>query len=128
MANPPPVRVLLVDDEVAILDMFSSYLSLSGFDVITARDGAEALGLVVSAMPHIVVLDIKMPKLDGWEACERIKRDPRTCGIPVIFLTAYDQVEDHARAKRLCVQDYVTKPCEPSELVRVIQRVLQPTL
>ena len=128
MSNPPPIRVLLVDDEPTLLDVLSQYLSLAGFEVITANDGAEALKLVVTTKPHIVVLDIMMPHINGWEACERIKQDPRTCGIPILFLTAVNQAQDHARAKQLCVQGYVTKPCEPAHLVEVIRQILHPTI
>jgi CheY-like chemotaxis protein len=128
MSKPPPIRVLLADDEPAILDMFSSYLRLSNFEVTTAIDGAIALKLLDSVKPDIIILDIKMPKVDGWEACERIKNNPQTCGIPVVFLTAFDQQQDHERARRLCVQGYVTKPCEPADLVRTIQKILSPTL
>jgi CheY-like chemotaxis protein len=123
-----PLRVLLVDDEPAILEMFSNYLSFSGFDVVTAYDGVDALERIASAMPNIVILDIKMPRMDGWETCERIKKDPRTCGLPVIFLTAFDQTQDRERARRLCVQGYVAKPCDPAELIRIIRKVLQPIM
>jgi len=126
MADPShrkqnPVRVLLVDDEPLTLESYARYLEFSGFEVITALDGEEALAKVKKEKPDIVFLDIRMPKMDGWEACRRIKEDPAICGTPIVFLTAFDQAQDHERAKSLCVQGYITKPCEPSELVRQIR-------
>jgi CheY-like chemotaxis protein len=125
MPAPPPVRVLLVDDEPSILEIFSQYLELSGYQVITGVDGEEALEKTRREKPDIIVLDIRMPKMDGWEVCERIKKDPSVCGIPVIFLTAFDQVQDHERARRLCVQGYIAKPCHPSTLVQQIKNCMK---
>src|SRR5262245_61086265 len=93
-ATPASVRVLLVDYEPSILQMLSHYLEFSGYNVITAKDGEEALQKVRKEKPDIIFLDIRMPKMDGWEVCRRIKEDPTTCGVPVVFLTAYDQLQD----------------------------------
>src|SRR5438445_5370543 len=109
-----PVRVLVVDDEPSILEMFAHYLEYCGYEVITAMDGENGVMKAKEEKPDIIFLDIRMPRIDGWEACRRIKDDPTTCGIPVIFLTAFDQVRDHERARALCVQGYIAKPCEPS--------------
>jgi CheY-like chemotaxis protein len=124
MADATPIRILLVDDEPSILEMFATYLQFCGFEVIKAEDGEQALRLIRDTQPQVIVLDIKMPRMDGWEACRRIKADPKTCGIPVIFLTAYDQIQDRQNARQLGVQGYVTKPCEPSVLVQAIQQVI----
>ncbi len=121
------IRVVLADDEPSILEIFSSFLRFSGFTVTTAENGLEALERTIAEQPQVVVLDIRMPKMDGWEACRLIKTDPRTQAIPVIFLTAFDQVQEHERARQLGVQGYVTKPCEPSQLIDAIHQALQVT-
>lgn len=117
--------VLLVDDEPHILDVFSSYLMFCGFQVTTAHDGEEALKALHETLPDIVVLDIRMPVMDGWAVCKRIKSSPQTAHLPVIFLSAFDQAVDHERACSLGVQGYLAKPCEPAELVNQICRCLR---
>jgi DNA-binding response OmpR family regulator len=120
-----PIRVLLADDEEPILESYAAYLEFSGYEVIKAIDGEDALEKIRKEKPDIIFLDLRMPKIDGWEACRRIKNDPKICGIPVIFLTALDQTRDHERARALCVQGYLTKPCEPAELVHQIQACIK---
>ncbi|MFA5975995.1 MAG: response regulator [Elusimicrobiota bacterium] len=126
MSEPQPYRILLVDDEKNFLYIFMDYLQYSGYDVLAAADGEEALELLQTEHFDIVLLDLGMPKVDGWQVCESIRRDPKTSGLPVILLTAYGGAANHKRAAELKVQVYITKPCEPSELVKEIKRCLGP--
>ncbi|MFA5975994.1 MAG: response regulator [Elusimicrobiota bacterium] len=124
MPESRPTRVLLVDDEKNFLYIFMDYLQFSGYDVVTAANGEEALALLQTERFDIVLLDLGMPKVNGWQVCEAIKRDPKTSGLPIILLTVYAEAEYHKRAEELKVQVYLTKPCEPSELVKEIKRCL----
>lgn len=122
--EPRRARVLLAEDETALQELFTDYLELAGFEVRTEKDGLAALEGVHAWNPDVLVLDIKMPKLDGWEVCRRLKGNPATEKLPIILLTAFDQTTDHEKAAALSVQDYVAKPCQPSDLVHRIRRRL----
>ena len=121
-------KLLIIDDERSIVESLTRALMGQEFELTSCTEPEKALEAIKEVIPQVVISDLKMPKMDGWEACERIKKNPITCGIPVIFLTAFDQAQDHERAHRLCVQGYVTKPCEPSDLVRTIQKIIPSTL
>jgi two-component system OmpR family response regulator len=121
--NPSAARVLVVDDEENISFLVSSALRHSGFDVATAPDGRQALSSVRSFAPHLVVLDVMLPDLDGFEVCRRMRNEG--ADIPVLFLTARDGTEDKVHGLTIGGDDYVTKPFSLEELVARVQAILR---
>ena len=125
-ANAPGsvgVRVLVVDDEASIADLVATALRYEGFDTLTAGDGHAALAAVESFRPDLVVLDIMLPDLDGFEVHRRLA--DRGVHVPVLFLTARDATEDKVRGLTIGADDYVTKPFSLEELVARIRAVLR---
>ena len=120
-------RVLLVDDYSEVREMFSEYLQNQGFDVIEATNGIEALQRSVELMPDVILMDLSLPLMDGWEATRRLKSDQRTAGIPVVALTSHAFAGVSEGAKRAGCAAFVTKPCLPEDLVHEIKRVLERT-
>ena len=117
-------RVLLVDDYPDAREMYCEYLRLSGFDVIEATNGVEALERASDTDPDIILMDLALPVMDGWEATRRLKSDVRTAGIPVVALTGHVMPRLSEDARRAGCDACVTKPCLPEDLVREIRRVL----
>jgi len=125
MTDPPRLRrVLLVDDYPDAREMYSEYLKFSGFDVIEAGNGVEALQRAIETSPDIILMDLSLPVMDGWEATRRLKEDPRTAGIPVVALTGHALAGMFEGAKRAGCDAFVTKPCLPEDLVKEIHNVL----
>ena len=118
-------RILLVDDYSEVREMFSEYLQVHGFDVIEATNGIEALQRSVELMPDVILMDLSLPLMDGWEATRRLKSDRRTAGIPVVALTSHALAGVFEGAKRAGCDAFVTKPCLPEDLVREIRTVLK---
>jgi len=114
--------ILVVDDEPNILDLARLYLSSEGFRVITASDGQEALDQVRSSQPALVVLDLMLPKMDGWEVCRTIRSES---DLPIIMLTARSDDVDKIVGLELGADDYLTKPFNPRELVARVKAVLR---
>ncbi|MFV1858744.1 MAG: response regulator transcription factor [Anaerolineales bacterium] len=114
-------RILIVDDDRTLLRFMSEYLESEGFQVVTADRGTKALKLFYDERPDLVVLDVMMPGMDGWEVCARLRELSDT---PVIMLTAKSSEADKLRGFRLGVDDYVTKPFSLAELTARIQAVL----
>ena len=117
-------KVLLVDDEENIVDVCSRYLVREGFDVSTASNGIEAIKRYHSFNPDIVILDIMMPEMDGWQVAEKIREDHDT---PIIMLTALGQEKDRIYGLTIGADDYVTKPFSPRELLLRVKNVLRRT-
>lgn len=120
-------KVLVVDDDRAIQQLLEVNLELEGYDVAKAIDGAEALAMVVTFQPDIILLDVMMPKMDGREVCRRLKADPSTADLPVVFLSARAQEMDVSLGLELGAAAYLTKPFEPQDLLDTIRRVLGDT-
>ena len=120
----PPVRpaVLLVDDDLTLLSVLSRRVSRAGYDVATANSGPAALKLLEGSWPALMVVDLMMPGMDGFELCRRVKQ---LADLPIIVLSAVDASEAKVSALELYAEDYVTKPFDPDELVARIQRVLR---
>lgn len=114
-------RVLVVDDDEVIRQLVSVNLGLEGFEVETAVDGEDCLERVHDFGPDVITLDVMMPRLDGWATAGRLRQDPETSHIKVMFLTARAQAEDLQRGREIGVDAYVTKPFDPTELVRVVR-------
>jgi CheY-like chemotaxis protein len=116
--------ILLVEDERELRAMYAQQLALSGFDVIEAGNGADALADTAAHEPDVVLMDLSLPVLDGWEATRRLKNDARTAHIPVVALTAHDESGELERATSAGCDWFVPKPCPPDALVTEIRRVL----
>ncbi len=114
-------RVLLVDDEPIILSIVEINLRLSGFEVATCSNGEDALQRAEEFGPDVVVLDVVLPGIDGFEVCRRLRTLPAVSDVPVIMLTAQAQDEDRRRGYALGVQEYLTKPFDPPALVELVR-------
>lgn len=119
-----PTRVLLVDDEPTIISMVGDFLKAQGFEVTTAMDGEEAIQKAQAEAPDLVILDLLLPKLDGYSVCSVLKKDPRYQKIPVIIFTRkIDESEEEL--KLLCGADaYLRKPFKAQEMMAKIQALL----
>src|SRR5215210_1470742 len=117
-------RVLLVDDYPDAREMYSEYLKFSGYDVVEASNGMEALERAVETSPDIILMDLSLPVMDGWEATRRLKADKRTADIPVVALTGHALAGISEGAREAEKDAFVTKPCLPEDLVKEIRKVL----
>jgi two-component system alkaline phosphatase synthesis response regulator PhoP len=117
-------RILVVDDEIYIVHILDFSLGMEGYEVITALDGEQALEKARSEKPDLIVLDIMMPKLDGYETCKVLKADPDTKDIPVILLSAKGRNVDQKIGFEVGADDYITKPFSPRKLVERINAIL----
>jgi two-component system alkaline phosphatase synthesis response regulator PhoP len=115
----------VVEDESDVAELIRYNLTKDGWDVITAATGADALRRAREARPDIVLLDIMVPQLNGWEVCRRLKQDPETAGIPVIMVTGRVEEGDKVLGFELGADDYVTKPFSPRELIARIRAVMR---
>ncbi|HEY7910682.1 MAG TPA: response regulator transcription factor [Blastocatellia bacterium] len=118
-------RLLVVDDEPNLLRAVAACLRAEGYDVTTARSGADALVSLAETVPDLIISDIRMPGMDGYAMVSRIRATARTALIPVIFLTAKDQKADRIEGFRAGVDAYITKPFEPDELLAVILSIFK---
>ena len=117
-------KILVVDDEVYIVHILDFSLGMEGYEVVTALDGEEALAKSLEHKPDLIVLDIMMPKMDGYEVCKRLKAEPSTRGIPVILLSAKGRNVDQKMGFDAGAEDYITKPFSPRKLVERINALL----
>jgi len=116
--------ILVVDDEKELAALVSLHMKMAGFEVLTAANGEKALELSREEKPDLIILDLMLPKIDGWQVCEQLRQDAVTKDIPVIMLTARTQIEDKLKGFEAGADDYVTKPFSPRELVARVKRVL----
>jgi CheY-like chemotaxis protein len=117
-------KILVVEDEAMIRDIVNRRLSLEGFQVITAGDGARAVALSRSEAPDLILMDMGLPILNGWQATQRIKTRPETQAIPIIALTAYARSEDRERCFISGCDEYETMPIEFPRLFKKIRALL----
>ena len=117
-------RVLVVDDEVYILHILDFSLGAEGFEVITANNGELAIEKAKQEKPDLIVLDVMMPVLDGYETCRRLKREAETKNIPVVLLTAKGRDVDKRLGYEVGAVDYIIKPFSPNRLIERIQEIL----
>ncbi len=118
-------KIMVVDDEPDALELIEFNLKQAGYDVVTAGDGAAALKKARSASPDLVILDIMLPEIDGFEVCKLLRRDPATAAIPILMLTARAAEIDRVLGLELGGDDYVTKPFSPRELVLRVNKILE---
>lgn len=116
--------VLIVEDQRELRHLYAEQLALSGFDVIEAGDGAAALARTSEQSPDVVLMDLSLPGIDGWEATRRLKHDARTAHIPIVALTAHDGAGELERATQAGCDWFVPKPCPPDALIAEVRRVL----
>ena len=123
-SKPDKPRVLVVDDYPDAREMYGEYLEYCGFEVVQASNGMEALQRALDTNPDIILMDLSLPVMDGWEATRRLKADKRTENIPVVALTGHALAGISEGAKKAGCDSFVTKPCLPEDLVKEIRRVL----
>ena len=116
--------ILVVDDYEDAREMYAEYLRFSGFRVAEARNGNEALEQAFTLMPDLILMDLSLPGMDGWEATRQLKADERTRQIPVVALTGHALAGASEGAKKAGCDSFVTKPCLPDDLVVEVRRML----
>lgn len=123
VGNDARVRVLVADDDPVILRLIEVNLGLEGFEVETAIGGEDAIAKARQVDPDVILLDVMMPGVTGWDVAARLRADGATAHIPVVFLSARTQEEDKRKGEELGVAAYVSKPFDPVELVETIRRL-----
>jgi len=117
-------KIVIVDDEQDILKTLKIFLEAEGFDVVTASDGVEGLDKIRKEKPDAVILDIMLPKTDGYKICRILKFDKKYRGIPVVIFTAKAQEEDERMGKEVRADAYITKPFDPDVLLAKLKELL----
>ena len=115
-----PLKVLVIDDSNTIRRSAEIFLKQGGHEVLLAEDGFDALAKVNDYQPHLIFCDILMPRLDGYQTCAIIKRNPRFAQVPVVMLSSKDGVFDKARGRMVGAQDYLTKPFTKDQLLTTV--------
>jgi len=126
--DPKQTRLLIVDDTLQNIQVLGTILREQHYQLNVAQDGQKALDMVAKVLPDLILLDVMMPEMDGYEACRRLKADPTTAHIPVIFLTAKTETEDVVKGFELGAIDYVTKPFNSTELLKRVETHLELSL
>ncbi len=116
--------ILIVEDEADLRQLYAHELAMSGFEVIQAGNGEDAIATISLREPDVVLMDLSLPIVDGWEATRRLKADDRTAHIPVVALTAHDGSGELQRATRAGCDWFVPKPCPPDALITEVRRIL----
>ena len=117
-------RILICDDDPVILRLLQVNLELEGYEVLQAHHGEEALEIASAEHPDLIILDIMMPRLDGYQTAERLKAADGTKEIPVVFVSAKAQQSDIEKGKSYGVADYLTKPFDPTDLLEIVERLV----
>lgn len=118
-------KILIAEDERDILDLVSFSLRYGGFEVIEAKDGLEAVEQAVSEKPALILMDVRMPRMTGYEACRKLKSMDDTKHIPVIFLSAKGQEQEIQQGLDAGAEEYILKPFAPEDLVNKVREILQ---
>jgi CheY-like chemotaxis protein len=118
--------ILLVEDNLDNRTIYRTILEHRGYSVLEAEDGEMGIRMAREQSPALILMDISIPKVDGWEATRILKADPKTAGIPVIALTAHAMAQDRAKAAEVGCDGYLAKPVEPRRVVEEVQRFLGP--
>jgi PleD family two-component response regulator len=126
--NATPPRVLIADDNPQGVELLEAYLGDSDFEVRTAADGEQTLRAVHEWQPDLILLDIMMPKISGFEVCKRLRADPKTRDIAILMITALDQSSDVEKAVDAGTDDFLTKPINKTELLLRVRSVLKSRL
>jgi len=124
MRTEPQARILIVDDDLANAELLAQLFD-HDYEVLCASDGQKALDLAGGASPHVILLDVMMPGIDGFEVCSRLKADHHTAGIPVILMTGMDRGDAETRGLQLGAVDYVSKPLDPQVVERRVRNQVE---
>ena len=120
-------RILVIDDDPAISELVAVNLEMAGYDVSQAEDGIKGQALALQLLPDLIMLDLMLPKVDGFTVCQRLRRNERTAEIPVLMLTALSQTQDKVEGFNAGADDYLTKPFEVEEMLARIRALLRRT-
>ena len=118
-------KILIAEDERDIRDLITFTLQFAGHEVVSVQNGAEAVEQALAALPDLILLDVRMPKMTGYQACEALKAQPETQDIPVIFLSAKGQDTEIRQGLEAGAADYILKPFAPDELTAQVQQILE---
>lgn len=120
-----PIKILIADDEDVVLEIMARKIASQGYEVITAKDGQEAWSKIVSGLPDVIILDLNMPKMDGWAVLSQLRHNPPTKRWqPVIIVSAQNELENFKKGVDLEADHYLTKPCPIEEILRAIRLML----
>jgi CheY-like chemotaxis protein len=122
----PRKKILLVDDSSTVIMMEKMMLASGGYDIVVARDGEEGVAKAATELPDLILLDVVMPKMDGIEACRRIRANPATQDIPIIMVTTRSEAGNVETSYRNGCNDYVNKPLNNAELLAKVRSFLEP--
>src|SRR6476660_5645913 len=118
-------RILVIDDDAAIAELVAVNLEMAGYEVTQAEDGIKGQALAIQLLPDLIMLDLMLPKVDGFTVCQRLRRDERTADIPVLMLTALSQTQDKVEGFNAGADDYLTKPFELEELLARVRALVR---
>jgi two-component system, cell cycle response regulator DivK len=124
-SGPDVPMILVVDDTLDARELYAEYLRIAGLRAEVAEDGYEAVAKATELLPSVIIMDLAMPRMDGWEATRRLKANPLTRNIPVIALTGHVIERSRERAIEAGADGYLTKPCFPDSLLAEVQRVMK---
>src|SRR6185295_11799030 len=119
-----PEKILIVDDDIDSLKLIGMMLQRQGYEVAAANAGNQALSKALSERPDLIILDVMMPDMNGYEVCKRLRANPDTKGIPIIMFTAKTLIDDKVQGFEAGADDYLTKPTHPSELASRVKAIL----
>ena len=120
-----PKKILIVDDEIDILKVVTFRLKKAGYEVLTAVNGKEALDSIRDKRPDLILLDLRLPIMDGYEVCRQVKTDETLKNIPIIFLTASQAEKIKEKVKGFDAEDYLIKPFEPEDLLKKVKKFIK---
>ena len=124
-SSPSVPMILVVDDTLDARELYAEYLRIAGLRAEVAEDGYDAVAKATALRPSVIIMDLAMPRMDGWEATRRLKQDPLTRDIPIIALTGHVIERSRERAIEAGADGYLTKPCFPDSLLAEVQRVMK---
>jgi len=120
-----PIKILIADDEDAVREIMAKRVASQGYQVIAAKDGQEAWGLIVSESPDVIILDLNMPKMDGWAVLSQLRHNPLAKRWqPVIIVSAQHELENFKKGVTLEADHYLTKPCQIEDILKSIRLML----
>ena len=120
-----PIKILIADDEDVVLEIMARKIASQGYDVITAKDGQEAWGKITTDFPDIVILDLTMPKMDGWAVLSQLRlHPPSRRWVPVIIVSAQNELASFKKGVNLEADHYLTKPCQIEDILKAIRLML----
>jgi diguanylate cyclase (GGDEF)-like protein len=125
--SPTDARVLLVEDDRDLMSFLQELLTQEKYQVLVSMDGEDGLQKARAERPDVVLLDVLLPKMHGFEVCQRLRQDPATCQIPIIMVTSLTAIKDRLTGFKLGADEYISKPFEPIELLARVERLIQRT-